>query len=185
MSLLTQQRDLLRLLQGADAAAVPGAATDPYLASVAGTEALGIVQEIGLWWREYSIEQWCRLTSALLKQRGTFSETVATFSVMEGLSRFIEEVGTRFMDAMGAHPDPLVANVARFEAAIIRAAQGDAAVDCVLVWDRDPALVVARLVEGAPVDECPRGAFRSRVSAALPRLFEVEPLGAPAPAGRP
>jgi hypothetical protein len=174
MSLVTQQRDLLRLLQGDDPAAVPAVADDPYLAAVAGTEALDIVREIGLWWREFGVEQWCALTSALLKQRGTFSETVARFSVIEGLSRYIEEVGVRFLAAMGDHPDPLVAGVARFEAALIRAARGDATVS-VIHWDRDPAEVVASLVEGRPVADAPTGAYRTRVSADLPQLFVVEP----------
>jgi hypothetical protein len=75
---------------------------------------------------------------------------------------------------MGDHPDPLVAGVARFEAALIRAARGDATVS-VIHWDRDPAEVVASLVEGRPVADAPTGAYRTRVSADLPQLFVVEP----------
>jgi hypothetical protein len=173
MSLLTQQRQLLALLQAHDPATSPDVADDAYLAQVAGSEALDVTRYIGLWWREYSIEQWCALTCALLKQRGTFTDTVRQFSMLEGLSRYIEEVGDRFLDAMCAHPDSLVASVAGFERALIRAAQGDAKVR-VIEWDRDPARVVASLVERRPIEDCPVGRYRTRVSPQLPQLFEIE-----------
>jgi hypothetical protein len=174
MSLLTQQRQLLALLQAEDPATAPGVADDAYLSQVAGSEALDVTRYIGLWWREYSIEQWCALTCALLKQRGTFTDTVRRFSLLEGLSRYIEEVGDRFLETMGAHPDPLVASVAGFELALIRAAQGDDT-PRVIEWDREPGQVVASLVEGRSVEDCPVGRYRTQVSPRLPQLFEIEP----------
>jgi hypothetical protein len=169
MSLLTQQRALVGVLQGG--AAHP---SDPYLCRVVTSPNLDLVRDIGRWWKAFGIEEWCPLTSALLTQQGRFHEIVSAFCRRPDLSQYMEQTGAVFLTELSADGDPLTRSVARFELAMIQAAKGELAGTVWVSWDHHPLQVLVRLIKGEPAAASDQGRFRTRVSVDLPRLFDVQ-----------
>lgn len=174
MDLAAHQRKLLGLIkstyQGADD-------DDPYIRAVADSEHLRLVREIADWWRIFNLEQYCVLTSRLLKRKGLFEETVHAFSGKSGLSPYIERLGAGFLEEMSRHHDSLVASVARFELALIRIKRGDVG-RYVVNWRHAPHIILDSLIRGSPYSEKEaEGLYQTVVSIDLPGLFQIVEIG--------
>ena len=177
MNLADLQNNLLRLVKSTHPA--PEIASG-YVSEVAGSERLAVVQEIVHWWREVQIGRYCLLTSAMLKRRGIFAESVRRFISSFPLTPFIEELSPTFLEMVSTHPDPRVAALARFELALLRVKQGDPT--CYVVeWDVDPNLLLYNLLNDYPLndEEMQRNRFSTVISRDLPGQYEVLPIESP------
>jgi hypothetical protein len=170
MDLADQQRKLFRLIKDTYQATEDD---EPYIRTVARSEQLSLVQEIVQWWRSYSLEQFCPLTSTLLKRQDRFEETVLSLIHRGRISPFIETLGTTFLAEMSTHEDAFVAAVAQFELALIKVKQGSEETFFV-DWPYEPYTVLNSLLTNLPFEkEVARGSFRTVISTELPRYFEV------------
>jgi hypothetical protein len=171
MSNLNQmQRGLLNLLKGRSVD-VRG---DSYLRRVADSDELALAREIALWWRAFGLESYCVLTSQLLSRLGIFNDVVAAFFCECSTSPFIERLSQEFLVWLSAYKDPLVASMARFECALIRAKRGEPGVHQ-LEWTLDPESLFSAILMGT---ELPRPdkhrIYRTTVSADLPSFVSCE-----------
>lgn len=97
------------------------AGDDVALLALAGSERLDIVREIVRSWRELRIRTSCPLTSTLLDERGTFTETVATVT-RNGASPYREALALTFLDYVATESDDEdTIETAEFESDMIRA----------------------------------------------------------------
>ena len=119
MTLETQQRGLLDLVKSRG-----GVPKEPYLRKVAGSAELGVVREIALWWRMYSLEGQCRFTARLLKRLGCFEDTVAEYFDNNATSFYVEDLGFGFLDSLRWHGDRVIRAVAQSEGALLRCKTG-------------------------------------------------------------
>jgi hypothetical protein len=179
MSLASHQRKLLGLIKSTYEGSND---EDPYIREVTGSTNLEVMREIATWWRALNIERYCVLTTSLLKSWDIFERTVEEFAKTREPSRFIECLGTQFLEEMGQHENHLISSVARFELALIRVQGGDTGKH-VVDWQHDPAVVLDKLLCGAPLGEgISGGYYRTIVSNEEPGLFrilKVEGAGAP------
>lgn len=153
---------------------------DAHVREVARSAQAEVAREVVAWWHAWRIERYCPLTSALLQRLDQFEAAVAADLRSSGPRHFIETTGAQFLAAMHAHPDPLVAAVARFEDAMLRVKQGDEA-EFRVAWPCDPRPVLNALVLGTPLDTAPApGAWRIVVAHHLPGMMQVQRLQAPA-----
>ncbi|WP_031072850.1 hypothetical protein [Streptomyces sp. NRRL WC-3742] len=149
----------------------------PYFRHLDASGRLSVLREISAWWRSFSIEETCVLTSTLLKKRGTFAEVAGRFADRPDATPYHQQQAAVFLAAMGRHGDPLLAAVAEFEGALLAIRTGDATGPVTIHWQHAPYAVLESLLLGAPLDEARiRGAHRMVVSPDLPGLFRVEPL---------
>jgi hypothetical protein len=143
MSDLGQLQDnMLRLIK-----ARPINTKDSYLELVEGSGELAAIREIAIWWRTYHLERTCVHTARLMRRLGLFGQAVAEFYASSAASPFAEEIGRQFVAAMSGHANPLVASMARFEAALLKVRAGDAG-RYGIEWDRNPNDVFRALEQG-------------------------------------
>lgn len=167
MNLALLQRELARLV--ATGQRDPAAPPDAYLDAVRASPGLEAVRDIAVSWNAYTLEQVCPLTTRILRIQGTFDVSVAAISTS---SPFAEDLALEFLARQVAGGPDLVADVARFEAAVLRsAARGHGRM--VVEWHYDPDAVVRALLAGAdPGDLAPLDRpCRTVVSPDLPNLF--------------
>jgi hypothetical protein len=169
-NLAQMQRGLLSLLKGR----AVDAFADAYLHGVSRSSELALAREIAVWWRAFGLETYCVLTSRLLHRMGIFDQLVEAFFCECRTSPFIEQLSQEFLDWLSGHQNPLVASMARFERALIRAKRGNPGV-CELEWNRNPEWLFRAILEGTelPPVEGDR-VYRTTVSANLPYLVSCE-----------
>jgi hypothetical protein len=132
-------------------------ADDPYIAVAAQSPGLEVTRDTIRGWRKFRFDRNCRLTSAILRQRGLYDEVFA--SVDRELA-FIEELAAVFFDAAAARGDLLVTAVARFERAISTGDDTEQQVD----WPCNPYDVLGPLLTGDNVPELEPAPHRTFVS---------------------
>ena len=145
---------------------------DEYLRSVAGSDQVELLREIVLWWRTFGVQRGCPLTSRLLNRQARLEEVVSRFVRDNSISPYVEDLAASFVTAVQADEDPLVAAVASFEAALIRAKRGDRG-RYVVEWPLEPYAVLAALLSDGPLPASTGDHSWTVVSAELPRSFEV------------
>jgi hypothetical protein len=153
-------RDLIRGIRVAD---------DPYIAAAAQCVGLEVTRDTIRGWRKFRLDRNCRLTSAILRQRGLYDE------VFESIDRelpFIEELAAVFLEAAAARGDALVATVARFELALLTNDDVEQQID----WPCDPYDVLGPLLGGGEVPPLQPAPHRTFVSRAHHGLFRVEAM---------
>ena len=170
MTLARLQTTLHQLVRGSY---VPSADDDPYIRTVAASPHLVMVREVVRWWRAYGVGRFCVLTATLLRRRGLFDDTISEFVRTVAITPYAEELGDTFLSYMSRSTDPLMASVAGFERALVRAKKGDAA-EYTVLWPCDPHAVLVWLTTPA-ADElrAADGMYATIVSRALPEMFEV------------
>lgn len=173
MKLAALQRELLALIKLSHK---PAADADPYILLVASSKHLEMVQEIITWWRAFGLERYCVLTSTLLKRLGIFEDAVRGFIATHTLSPFIQKLGPSFLDAMSNCDISLVASVAQFEHALIKAKLGDSSV-YTISWDYEPTQVINSLLESTALDvRSIAHRYETIVSRDFAELFQVLPI---------
>jgi hypothetical protein len=161
-----QQRGLLDLVKSRGSPP-----NDPYLQRVANSRELAMVRKIALWWRAYSLEAQCRLTSRLLKRLGSFEALVENFFDHNATSPFIEELSLDFLRSLHAHDDRLIRAMSQFELALLRVRAGVAEV-CEIEWDRNPDLVAHALDTGGELPPCePDYRYHMQIGRDLPDMI--------------
>jgi hypothetical protein len=170
VDLASHQRKLLGLIKSTHEGSSD---EDPYIREVTRSANLELIREIAAWWQALNIERYCVLTSSLLKSWQIFERTVEEFAKKRATSRFIEGLGSQFLEEMGRHENHLISSVARFELALIRVKGGNTGKH-VVDWQQDPAVVLGRLLRGDGLDEAMGdGHYRTIVSNEEPGLFRV------------
>jgi len=173
MDLATHQRALLGLFRGTRQ---PRPDDDPYVQTVARSPDLVEARRNIFLWRVYVLERSCVLTFRLLRRKGLLAEAIGRFINARNISPIRETQAPAFLETVAAHADALIAAVARFELALMKAREPGASA-CALEWSVDPHGVLNALARDLPLCEpIPPGAFQIIVSPELPGLFEVRRL---------
>jgi uncharacterized protein (UPF0276 family) len=163
LSLQEHQRAMANLIGGRPVA------EDPYIAAAAQSMGLEVTRDSIRGWRSFRLDRNCRLTAAILKQRGLYDDVIDAIS-REPVSPFIEPLSAAFLAAAATRGDALIASVARFEQALLREDDAEECVD----WQCNPYDVFSALLSGDEVPALPEAAHRTIVSRAIPGLFRVE-----------
>lgn len=167
MNLASYQKQILQLLKSTD----PPLTEDSYLLQVYQSKELALVQEIVLWWRAYQLEQYCKLTTTLLKKQHQFEEQVTNFYRQQDVSSYIEQLSDTFLSFVIQSDDGLLRSVASFEQALIRVKKGDTSVYEVN-WPYEPYAVLGYLLHGTyPNWEQTAGNYQTFISHKLPHSF--------------
>jgi hypothetical protein len=185
MDLATHQRTLLGLFRGTHR---PAPDDDPYVHIVASSPDLVEARRNIFLWRVYVLERACVLTFRLLRRKGLLAAAIGQFIGETNISPFRETQAPAFLEMVATHPDSLVASVAAFELALMRAGdstmevgpRGDAhdvAQPSIVDWNVAPHGVLNSLARDLPLDdELEPGSYRIVVSPRLPALFEIHRL---------
>lgn len=177
MDLATHQRTLLGLLRSTYQARDDD---DPYIRGVAQSRDLEEARRNIFLWRVFVLERTAVLTFTLLKRRQLLEEALNAFIAQHNISPFRETQAPDFLEALSAHPDGLIASVARFELALLKVRQGDTRT-YVVPWSVEPHSILYRLARDLPLaDRLPQGSYQVVVSRDLPSLFQIVPLAAEA-----
>ncbi|PWT96873.1 MAG: hypothetical protein C5B51_32605 [Terriglobia bacterium] len=168
MDLARQQRDLLELIKSGTLRRTG----DPYIEKVAHSPHLAVLRDVVLSWRAFDVERTCRLTSALLQQRGWFDDAIRFFAATADISPFVERLRDTFLEQMAANADPLVAAVAQFELYLIKVKLGDPG-EYTVEWPTDPRPVLMALDEGRSLEPLPAVTHQMSISQCLPGLVRV------------
>lgn len=175
MNLADHQRGMLALIIADQP--MPGPVDDDYFESVEGTVPLAVVQEIGDSWRRFSIRRLCPLTWRLAEQRGRLDGHFARLGRARRLSPFLLILARQFLEQLSDGDDPLDAAVARFEYAMLAAAEREGSTDEVVIdWPCDPEDLLTHLVADEPIGEPGPGCYRTRAAAGAPSAFVIERL---------
>lgn len=162
LTLEEHQRAMSDLIRGRAAAA------DPYTAAAAESTGLQVTRDSIRGWRSFRLDRNCRLTAAILKQRGLYDGVIAELE-REPRSPFIEPLSAAFLATAATRGDALIASVARFEQALLREDDTEEPVD----WPCNPYDILSALLSGDTVPALPAAAHRTIVSRAIPGLFRV------------
>lgn len=170
--LAAQQRALLALLKDRPLAGQ----VDPYLDSVRNSKGLATQRMIAAWWRRFDVERLAPLTSRALGHAGRLDDALTRLQRDPDTPPGMAAVAMHFLEHHVADSDPLIAAVASTEQALTLVARGDRSRHEV-AWDCDPAPVLDALLAGRQPERLVQAAFRVHVSADLPALIAVEPIG--------
>lgn len=171
MDLATHQRILLGLVRSSYQVR---ADDDDYFHRVAASKDLVEARGNIFLWRVFVLERTCVLTVALLRQRQRLAPVLRAFIRGHNISPFREFQPPAFLASLADDPDHLVASVSQFELAMMKVREGDSASHEVS-WQVEPHGVLMGLAEGTKLDAKPTvGAYTTRISRALPFLFEIE-----------
>lgn len=169
MNLRSYQKQILQLLKEIDAPPVE----DAYFLKVHQSRELAMVQEIVLWWRAYQLEQYCVLTTTLLKKQQQFEAQVASFYRQQDVSSYIEQLSDAFLSFVSQSDDALLCSVASFERTLIRVKKGDPAIYEV-DWQYEPYAVLDYLLHDSNPDwEQIAGKYHTLVSYKIQHNFFV------------
>ena len=163
LSLQEHQRAMGDLIRGRTIA------DDPYIAAAAFSTGLRVTRDSIRGWRSFRLDRNCRLTSAILKQRGVYDDVIDAVE-REAISPFIEKLADAFLAAAAARGDVLIASVAKFEQALLRDDDAEECVD----WPCNPYDVFAALLCGDEIPALPEAPYRTIISRTIPGLFRVE-----------
>ncbi|HEX7680917.1 MAG TPA: DUF692 family protein [Thermoanaerobaculia bacterium] len=162
LPLREHQRSMRDLIRGGAIAA------NPYITAAAQSPGLEVTRDAIHSWRVFRLERNCRLTSAILCQRGGYDEVLA--KVEQGpVSPFIEEMSDAFLSAASAHADALVRSVAAFERAMLQ----DDGVERSVDWPCDPYAVLGPLIIGGEIPPLTTAPHRTIVSSGIQGMFRV------------
>lgn len=143
MNLQTLQINLLNLVKSRAGA---GSLEDPYLRKVAACDNLALARKIIFWWRRLQVQNYCALTTTLLRSYGVLDDEVLRFSNGQ-FSVFREEVGLEFIDFINVHSSsPLVKSVSSFEKALIRLKTGYTVAETI-PWPCEPFSAIQALLD--------------------------------------
>lgn len=132
------------------------------------------LREMAAWCRGFAVESACPWTARLLKRMGKFQSALEAFLRGPNASPWMERAGEQFLYRMSAHPEPLVAAMARLELALMRMMQGSAD-EYLVEWDRNPEMVFHALRTGKELPPPEAGArYRTYVSRGIPELVRCE-----------
>ncbi|HEY0062916.1 MAG TPA: hypothetical protein VGC21_12410 [Telluria sp.] len=146
----------------------------PYFHQVAASPDLQEARGNIYLWRVYVLERTCVLTMALLRQRGLLEAALEAFIRSRNVSPFREYQPLAFLASLAEHPDPLLVSVSQFELALMKVREGDPG-SYTVAWATDPHSVLHCLAQNVPLEPCGLcGAWRTRVAADLPHLFDVQ-----------
>ena len=159
-SLREHQRAMRDLIRGV------AIADDPYIVAASRCIGLDVTRDTIAGWRKLRLDRNCRLTTAILRQRGLYDDVFASI-VSE--SPFIEELSNAFLEAAMAQGDTLVSTVARFEQAILR----DDDVERWIDWPCNPYDVLSALLTGDAIPPLPNAPHRTVVSRSIEGMFRV------------
>jgi hypothetical protein len=168
VTLALLQRQLLQLVKCESAESFD----DPYLNKVASCEGLEAIREISRSWNAFSLERLCPLTYRLLQQRGELETALIELEAAPLQSAFVEDLGLVFLDQQVRAGAPVVADVARFETAVLAVYLGLSTSEMV-EWRHHPDVVIGDLVTGRIVGDVPLGTYRTVVSLDLPSLYRL------------
>jgi hypothetical protein len=148
---------------------------DPYLATVADSDGLALVHEIAEWWRSLSLEQNAPLTTALLDRRGRRAEFVAVLTRNPDLSPFHAELAGRLLTLAAHDADALLSALARFERALLLAADGSLDGEVRVPWPVDPYPVLHALLFNSELPDSPPDPHDVFVGPTAADGFRAEP----------
>ena len=120
-------------------------ADDPYITAAAKCVGLEVTRDTIRNWHRFRLDRNCRLTSAILRQRGLYERVFAGVEASAG-SPYIEQLSNDFFDAAIALGDPLITSIASLERAL------SSCDETIVEWPCDPYPVLAALLQG---DEIP------------------------------
>lgn len=170
MNLLTYQRKIAGMIKDTYS---PDANDHAHLLSIAKSDNLMVTQEIITWWRQLSLERYCKLTSVALKQFGIFDIETQRFIAQWRFSPYVEELAQEFLAVLTNHELEIIACLARFETALINVTQGSDEIITVK-WHHAPYEVLNAVTTGADINKIkPTGNYVTLVSRELPGLFKV------------
>jgi hypothetical protein len=168
MDLARQQTALLSLLKTGHTDDC-----DPYIQAVADSEHMAMLREIILAWRFFDIQRHCRLTTSLLKKRGSFEDAVKAFATTPNLSPFPDKLAEVFLQQMSEHADPLVSCVAKFELFLTKVKLGYLG-EYTIDWPTDPRKIITNLMQDRPLGPLTAvEPHQMRISRQYPRLVQV------------
>lgn len=162
MTLAEHQRAMRDLIQGR------AVAPDPYIEMAGRSIGLDVTRDTIRGWRVFRLAQSCRLTTAVLRDRGKLDEVLAVVE-RPPVSPFIEELASVFLDAAATLGDEVVTSVAAFERALLRDETAETSVD----WPCNPYDVLAPLLQGEPLPPLAYVAHRTLVSRSIPGRFRI------------
>jgi uncharacterized protein (UPF0276 family) len=165
LSLREHQRAMADLIAGR------AVADDPYISAAAQSTGLQVTRDSIRGWRSFRLDRNCRLTAALLKQRGFYDDVIEAIE-REPVSPFIEPLSAAFLAVAATRGDALIASVAKFEQALLREDDTEESVD----WPCNPYDVLSALLSGDAVPALLETPHRTIVSRAIPGLFRVEEM---------
>jgi hypothetical protein len=121
--------------------------TDDYLKKVSESNQLRLIQKIAFWWRMIQVEEYCRLSTTLLKKTGEFDRQLQNFITAKDFSYFRDEVGLQFLEYLVANnPDSLTRSVAAFELSLLHLKLGEP-VETYIDWKFEPYAVIDGLLK--------------------------------------
>lgn len=171
MDLATHQRKLLGLFRNTYQVRDDD---DAYVRKVAESQHLEEGRRNILLWRIFVLERTCPLTVRLLRRRNLLEPILSAFMARTNLSPFRETQGPAFLKALSKHDGRLVASVAEFELALMRARQGDQE-SYALLWDVDPFVILNSLAQDIPFPdhETRKGVYQILISQHVPGHFQI------------
>lgn len=108
-----------------------------YIQDLVDTSRLAVVREIVYFWRTHTLEQFCTITSELLKRMGRFDNDIERFVYSEKFSPYIEEAGLQFLRFMATDGNPIVAALANTELAL-HSTRTDSNKEIIVEWPCNP-----------------------------------------------
>jgi hypothetical protein len=141
-------------------------ADDPYVRAAAECVGLQVTRDTIRGWQQFRLTRNCRLTTAILRARGTFEEVLRSTDCN---SPYIEELSRAFLRRSCEQVDPVVASVASFERALLREDDGEETI----AWPCDPYEVLGALLQGGEVPQVAAAPHQTIVSKRIPGLFRV------------
>lgn len=149
---------------------------ESYLATVKHSENLLLIKKISFWWRKIQTEQYCVLTTTLLKITGKFEKQLTTFIAEKQFSVFRDEVGIQFLEyIISKNLDSLTQSVSEFELALVKLKLGEN-IESLIPWEYEPyAVIQALLQKTLNFHELNRGSYEVTVSSKnMQELFSVK-----------
>ena len=172
MNLETYQRSLHRLVTHGK----PEIDDPQYVQALAGSSSLAVVREIVCFWRAYSLERSCILTTTWLKGQGRFESEVERFLTTETFSPYADESRVQFLRYLVTDNDPLVAALAEFEIALDEV-RFDSCEMRILEWPCDPKPILSAILnDNDIIDPVISKRYRVTISSALPDGFVCESM---------
>lgn len=173
MDLADHQRRLLGLIRSSYQVT---AADEIYFQNVSESRHLKETRRNVYLWRVYVLERTCALSFNLLKQRDLLEPSLNAFIKQHNISPFRETQGPAFLESLLDNQDGLVACVAQFELAMMKARAGEGGSTTVL-WKTDPVPVLASLARNKFLSvNGEAGDYETTISRDLPSLFETRRL---------
>ncbi len=125
-----------------------------YFDKVAAGKNLLLIRKIAIWWRKTQVENYCRLTSNLLKATDNFESHLSAFFGKRNYSSFREEVGQQFLEyIISEEKDPIISPVAAFELAIIQLSSG-INIESKIIWYYEPYAIINALLKNTFTTAC-------------------------------